>query len=87
MMLAETATEYIRILYSVEVFTIIAVRAGRAISSKAESRGKLTELLVVNCPVDRVVQLGLFCEEQASRHRGNSISFHLSGANSSRFAL
>jgi hypothetical protein len=59
MMLAETATQYIRILYSAEVFSIIEAQAGRAISNKAERRGKLTELLVVNCPVARVVQLEL----------------------------
>jgi DNA adenine methylase len=48
--LSNSATEYIKTIYSSEVFAITPVQAGRAISSKAESRGKLTELLVVNYP-------------------------------------
>ena len=59
-MLSNSATEYIEALYSSQAFTIIQVQAGRAVSSKAETRGKLTELLVVNYPVERAVQLELF---------------------------
>jgi hypothetical protein len=49
--LSNSATEYIEALYSSDAFAIIQVRAGRAISSTAKIRGKLTELLVVNHPV------------------------------------
>lgn len=57
--LSNSATEYIEALYSSEAYKIVPVKAGRAISSKAETRGKLTELLVVNYPVECVVQLEL----------------------------
>ena len=59
-MLSNSATEYVEALYSAEAFTIFQVRAGRAISSKPATRGSLMELLVVNDPVERVAQLGLF---------------------------
>jgi len=67
-MLSNSATAYIRTLYHLEVFTIVQVRAGRAINSKATRRGKLTELLVVNDPVDHVIQLEHSCGKQASCH-------------------
>ena len=47
-MLSNSATEYIRSLYSSDQFALIQVQAGRAISSKAANRGKLAELLVLN---------------------------------------
>jgi len=57
--LSNSATKYIKALYSLQAFTASQLRAGRVISSKVETRGKLTELLVVNYPVEQVVQIAM----------------------------
>lgn len=58
-MLSNSATDLVRALYAAPDFTIDKVQANRAINSNAKRRGKLTELVVTNYPLERVTQLRL----------------------------
>ena len=58
-MLSNSDIDFIRTLYSASDFTISEVYANRAINSNARRRGKVTELVVTNYPIDKVAQLRL----------------------------
>jgi len=63
--LSNSATNLVRELYSPYPFVVNEVKAIRAINCNGDKRGKLTELLVTNYPVERIAQLRLL-EERAS---------------------
>jgi DNA adenine methylase len=58
-MLSNSDTAIIRSLYAMPFFAIDEVQANRAINCKGTKRGKITELVITNYPVERAVQLGL----------------------------
>lgn len=58
-MLSNSSADIIRELYSSTRFTIGEVQANRAINCNGEGRGKLTELVVTNYPMERTPQLRL----------------------------
>jgi len=58
-MLSNSDTEIIRSLYSLPYFTINEVLANRAINCNGAKRGKITELVITNYPVERAIQLRL----------------------------
>ncbi len=58
-MLSNSDTETIRSLYGSPYFTVDEVLASRAINCNGARRGKITELVITNYPVDRAVQLRL----------------------------
>lgn len=57
--LSNSDTEIIRSLYRSAYFAIDEVLANRAINCNGAKRGKITELVITNYPVERVVQLRL----------------------------
>lgn len=57
--LSNSDTEIIRSLYDLPYFTIDEVLANRAINCNGAKRGKVTELVVTNYPVERSIQLRL----------------------------
>lgn len=57
--LSNSDTEAIRSLYDSPYFSIDEVLANRAINSNGAKRGKITELVITNYPVDRAIQLSL----------------------------
>ena len=63
-MLSNSDVELIRTLYADPRFCISRVYANRAINSNPKKRGKLTELIITNYPVERITQLRLL-ESQA----------------------
>ena len=58
-MLSNSATHLVRRLYSGYRLIVGEVRANRAINSNAKKRGKLTELIVTNYPIESAAQLRL----------------------------
>lgn len=58
-MLSNSDTEAIRSLYSLPYFAIDEVLANRAINCNGARRGKITELVITNYPVERTIQLRL----------------------------
>lgn len=58
-MLSNSDTEAIRSLYDLPYFTIDEVLANRAINCNGAKRGKITELVITNYPVERAIQLRL----------------------------
>jgi len=59
-MLSNSNTEIVRTLYEFPYFTIDEVYANRAINCNAAKRGKITELVITNFPIKRIVQLRLY---------------------------
>lgn len=57
--LSNSDTEIIRSLYGSAYFTIDEVLANRAINCNGAKRGKITELVITNYPVERALQLQL----------------------------
>lgn len=57
--LSNSDTKIIRALYGSEYFAIDEVLANRAINCNGARRGKITELVITNYPVDQAVQLRL----------------------------
>jgi len=55
-MLSNSDTEIVRSLYDLPYFTIDEVLANRAINCKGAKRGKITELVITNYPIERAVQ-------------------------------
>lgn len=64
--LSNSDTEVIRSLYGLSCFAIDEVLANRAINCNGAKRGKITELVITNYPVERAVQLRLL--EQRARY-------------------
>lgn len=58
-MLSNSDTEIVRSLYSLPYFVVDGVLANRAINCNGAKRGKITELVITNYPVERAVQLRL----------------------------
>jgi DNA adenine methylase len=58
-MLSNSDTGLVQTLYAVPSFIFSKVQANRAINSNAKKRGKLTELIVTNYPLEEVAQLRL----------------------------
>jgi DNA adenine methylase len=58
-MLSNSDTEIIRSLYDLPYFTVDEVLANRAINCNGAKRGKITELVITNYPVERAIQLRL----------------------------
>jgi len=58
-MLSNSDTKTIRSLYGLPYFTIGEVFANRAINCNGAKRGKITELVITNYPVERAIQLRL----------------------------
>ncbi len=58
-MLSNSKTEVIRRLYSKRHFRTDEVQANRAINCNGEKRGKITELIITNYPLQRAAQLRL----------------------------
>lgn len=69
-MLSNSDTDLVRTLYDSPNFTFSEVQANRAINSNAKKRGKVTELIVTNYPIERVAQLRLL--ESRTRFATNS---------------
>ncbi|MCS7177003.1 MAG: DNA adenine methylase [Candidatus Kapabacteria bacterium] len=65
-MLSNSDTEVVRSLYSLPYFTIGEVLANRAINCNGAKRGRITELVITNYPVERATQLHLL--EQPPLH-------------------
>lgn len=63
--LSNSDTRTIRSLYSLPYFTVDEVLANRAVNCNGAKRGKVTELVITNYPVERAVQLRLL-EQRAS---------------------
>lgn len=63
--LSNSDTAIIRSLYNYPNFAIDEVLANRAINCNGEKRGKITELVITNYPVEKAVQLRLL-EQQSS---------------------
>lgn len=59
MMLSNSDTETIRALYDLPYFVIDEVLANRAINCNGAKRGKITELVITNYPLERIIQLRL----------------------------
>lgn len=57
--LSNSDTKVIRSLYNSEYFSIDEVLANRAINCNGAKRGKITELVITNYPVERAIQLRL----------------------------
>ncbi|MFS8880053.1 DNA adenine methylase [Synechococcus sp. H55.11] len=57
--LSNSDTAIIRSLYAMPFFAVDEVQANRAINCKGAKRGKITELVITNYPVERTVQLCL----------------------------
>ncbi len=57
--LSNSDTEIIRSLYASAYFAIDEVLANRAINCNGAKRGKITELVITNYPVERAIQLQL----------------------------
>jgi len=62
--LSNSDTAIIRSLYNYPNFAIDEVLANRAINCNGEKRGKITELVITNYPVEKAVQLRLL-EQQS----------------------
>ncbi len=58
-MLSNSDTEAVRRLYGLPHFTVNEVFANRAINCNGAKRGKITELVITNYPVERAIQLRL----------------------------
>lgn len=56
-MLSNSDTGLVRTLYSAPAFSFSEAQANRAINSNAKRRGKMTELIVTNYPMEMVAQL------------------------------
>ena len=59
-MLSNSVAPLIQRLYSVDEFSIDEVKANRAINSNPAKRGKLSEFIITNYPLERVAQLRLW---------------------------
>ncbi len=59
-MVSNSATTTVRSLYQSAHFVIDEVLANRAINCNGARRGKITELVITNYPIDRAIQLQLF---------------------------
>jgi len=70
--LSNSDTRFIRDLYSKSHFAISEVLANRAINCNGAKRGKITELIVTDYPVERTIQLRLL------EKRGRYITFGVS---------
>lgn len=64
-MLSNSDTQTIRSLYGLPYFVIDEVLANRAINSNGAKRGKITELVITNYPVETAIHLQLL-EQQAT---------------------
>lgn len=58
-MVSNSNTELIRTLYPTDKFVIHEVQAIRAINCNGDRRGKITELIVTNYPIEKAAQLRL----------------------------
>ena len=69
--LSNSDTEIVRSLYSPPYFVVDEVLANRAINCNGAKRGKITELVITNYPVERAVQLRLL--EQRTSYLGLNV--------------
>lgn len=69
--LSNSDTEIVRSLYSPPYFVVDEVLANRAINCNGAKRGKITELVITNYPVEREVQLRLL--EQRTSYLGLNV--------------
>jgi len=59
-MVSNSDTEFVRSLYRLPYFTIGEVLANRAINCNGAKRGKITELIITNYPVEGAYRPSLF---------------------------